>query len=109
MRYTNKETLFEAVVRRHIATLLVPAEATPALPLECRLRHVGQGILEHALQADTIAMMRLMIAASNRNPLLADEVNRIGWEGGLIRERSAILAGPDQPTDPDALARQFID
>ncbi|XVK46012.1 TetR/AcrR family transcriptional regulator [Pseudomonas syringae] len=108
-RYANKEALFEAVVRRHVATLLAPAETTPALPLEGRLRHVGHGILEHALQADTLAMMRLVIATSNRTPLLAAEVNRIGWEGGFTRVRSAILAGPDQPTDPDALARQFID
>ncbi|WP_268797734.1 TetR/AcrR family transcriptional regulator [Pseudomonas huanghezhanensis] len=108
-RYANKEALFEAVVQRHVATLLMPAETTPTLPLEGRLRHVGQGILEHALQADTLAMMRLVIATSTRAPLLAAEVNRIGWEGGFIRVRSAILAGPDQPTDPDALARQFID
>ncbi|PBQ05670.1 TetR family transcriptional regulator [Pseudomonas congelans] len=108
-RYANKEALFEAVVRRHVATLLVPAETIPALPLADRLRHVGHGILEHALQADTLAMMRLVIATSNRTPLLAAEVNRIGWEGGFTRVRSAILAGADQPTDPDALARQFID
>lgn len=108
-RYANKEVLFEAVVRRHVATLLVPAETIPALPLEGRLRHVGQGILEHALQPETLAMMRLVIATSSRTPLLAAEVNRIGWEGGFTRVRSAILAGPDQPTDPDALAVQFID
>ncbi|MCQ3017152.1 TetR/AcrR family transcriptional regulator C-terminal domain-containing protein [Pseudomonas tremae] len=96
-------------MRRHVAALLVPAATTPALPLKGRLRHVGQGILEHALQAETLAMMRLVIATSNRTPLLAAEVNRIGWEGGFARVRSAILAGPDQPTDPDALARQFID
>lgn len=108
-RYANKEALFEAVVRRHVATLLVPAETIPSLPLEGRLRHVGQGILEHALQPDTLAMMRLVIATSSRAPLLAAEVNRIGWEGGFTRVRSAILAGPDQPTDPDALAHQFID
>tara|TARA_R110002012_G_scaffold166346_2_gene329717 strand:- start:5761 stop:6411 length:651 start_codon:yes stop_codon:yes gene_type:complete len=108
-RYANKEALFEAVVRRHVATLLMPAEATPSLPLKGRLRHVGQGILEHALQPHTLAMMRLVIATSIRAPVLAAEVNRIGWEGGFVRVRSAILAGPDQPMDPDELARQFID
>ena len=108
-RYANKEALFEAVVRRHVATLLMPAETIPDLPLAGRLRHVGQSILEHALQPETLAMMRLVIATSNRTPLLAAEVNRIGWEGGFTRVRSAIMAGPDQPTDPDALARQFID
>lgn len=108
-RYANKEALFEAVVRRHVATLQTPVETIPALPLQGRLRHVGQGILGHALQTDTLAMMRLVIATSNRTPLLAAEVNRIGWEGGFVRVRSAICAGPDQPADPDALARQFID
>lgn len=109
VRYANKEALFEAVVRRHVATLMVPAETIPSLPLEGRLRHVGHGILEHALQPDTLAMMRLVIATSSRTPLLAAEVNRIGWEGGFTRVRSAILAGVDQPSDPDALALQFID
>jgi AcrR family transcriptional regulator len=108
-RYANKEALFEAVVRRHVATLQTPAETIPDLPLRGRLRHVGQGILEHALQPETLAMMRLVIATSNRTPLLAAEVNRIGWEGGFTRVRSAIMASTDHPTDPDALARQFID
>lgn len=39
---------------------------------------------------------------------MAAEVNRIGWEGGFSRARAAILAGPDQPADADALAYQFI-
>lgn len=108
-RYANKEALFEAVVQRHVATLQVPAEATPSLPLQDRLRHVGRGILEHALQPRTLAMMRLVIATSTRAPSLAAEVNRLGWEGGFLRVHSAILAGPDQPPDPDGLARQFID
>jgi AcrR family transcriptional regulator len=108
-RYPNKEALFEAVVHRHVATLLMPAETTPTLSLEGRLRHVGQAILEHALQPHTLAMMRLVIATSTRIPVLAAEVNRIGWEGGLARVRSAILAGPDQPSDSDKLAHQFID
>jgi AcrR family transcriptional regulator len=108
-RYANKEALFEAVVQRHVATLLAPAEVTPSLPLEGRLRQVGRSILEHALQPNTLAMMRLVIATSTRAPALAAEVNRIGWEGGFISVRSAILAGPDQPMAPDALAHQFID
>lgn len=29
-RYANKEALFEAVVQRHVATLLMPAETIPA-------------------------------------------------------------------------------
>ncbi|MBF7143615.1 MULTISPECIES: TetR/AcrR family transcriptional regulator [Pseudomonas] len=108
-RYANKEALFEAVVQRHVVTLLMPAEAIPALALEGRLRHVGQGMLEHALQPGTLAMMRLVIATANRAPALAAEVNRMGWEGGFSRVLAAIEAGPDQPAEADALARQFVD
>ncbi|TFZ33725.1 TetR/AcrR family transcriptional regulator, partial [Pseudomonas syringae] len=44
-----------------------------------------------------------------RTPLMAAEVNRLRWECGLMRVRSSILDVADQPTAPDALARQFID
>lgn len=76
---------------------LIPSPCGPRHPRPCvATRYPGNDV-------------RLMIATSSRTPLLAAEVNRIGWEGGFTRVQSAILAGPERPSDPDALAHQFID
>ncbi|NIJ72594.1 AcrR family transcriptional regulator [Xanthomonas sp. F4] len=108
-RYANKDAIFEAVIRRDVETQPAPAPASVPMDLEGRLRLAGQGILAHALQPETVAMMRLVVGTSIRAPALATEVNRIGWEGGLQRVRVAILDGPDQPADPSTLARNFVD
>ncbi|EGD06898.1 transcriptional regulator [Xanthomonas vesicatoria ATCC 35937] len=109
-RYANKDAIFEAVVRRDVDTQPLPdATSVAAMDLEGRLRHAGQGMLAHALQPQTVAMMRLVVGTSTRAPALAAEVNRIGWEGGLRRVQMTILDGPDQPADPFALASHFVD
>lgn len=108
-RYANKDAIFEAVIRRDVQTQPLPAAPSAPLDLEGRLRLAGRGILAHALQPQTVAMMRLVVGTSIRAPELAAEVNRIGWEGGLQRVRMAILDGQDQPADPSALAGHFVD
>ncbi|MCC8471602.1 TetR/AcrR family transcriptional regulator [Xanthomonas phaseoli] len=108
-RYANKDAIFEAVIRRDVQTQPLPAASSAPLDLEGRLRLAGRAILAHALQPQTVAMMRLVVGTSIRAPELAAEVNRIGWEGGLQRVRMAILDGPDQPADPSALASHFVD
>lgn len=108
-RYANKDAIFEAVVRRDVDTQPLPAAASVPMDLEGRLRHAGQGVLAHALQPQTVAMMRLVVGTSIRAPALAAEVNRIGWEGGLRRVQMTILDGPDQPANPSALASHFVD
>ena len=57
-----------------------------------RLRIVGLDILHHALQADAVAMMRMIIATATQFPELAQLADRIGWEGGVERVAEVISA-----------------
>jgi AcrR family transcriptional regulator len=108
-RFPNKNSLFEAVVRRQASTLPAVAETHPDLRLEERLRMAGRQMLDHALRPETLAMMRLVVATADRFPDLAVEASRIGWEGGRSSVRNAILSGPDRPADVDDVVEQFID
>lgn len=108
-RFANKDQLFEAVIRRHSATLPQLEPVPSGLPLAERLRLAGQDMLEHASRPETLAMMRLVIATADRFPAVAAEATRIGWEAGRLRVRQAIEAGPDQPDDIDYLLEAFID
>ncbi|MFA4616628.1 helix-turn-helix domain-containing protein, partial [Xanthomonas perforans] len=65
-RYANKDAIFEAVIRRDVQTQPLPAAPSAPLDLEGRLRLAGRGILAHALQPQTVAMMRLVVGTSIR-------------------------------------------
>ena len=92
-RYANKEELFTAVVRRSVEASLQPSNNSfSELALMERLRIVGLDILHHALQADAVAMMRMVIATATQFPELAQLADRIGWEGGVERVAEVISA-----------------
>ena len=93
-RYPNKEALFSSVVRRNVDRALAPAATIdPTKPLRERLTAVGYSILEHSLQPNAIALMRIIISEAPRMPELAQHVDRIGWEAGVRRVAEAICAG----------------
>jgi len=97
-RYPNKEALFAAVIRRAVDRGLAPAGHVDAdRPLRERLIAVGLSLLEHSLQPEAVALMRVIIAVAPRMPELAQHVDRIGWEAGVRRVAEAISARHDDP------------
>lgn len=103
-RYPNKEALFTAVIRNNVDRALAPAGWIDAgQPLRERLIAVGLSILEHSLQPDAVALMRVIIAVAPRMPELAQHVDRIGWEAGVRRVAEAIAAR--HPADPAMVLR----
>lgn len=101
-RYANKDELFTAVVRRSVEASLRPSnDSFSELPLAERLRIVGLDILHHALQADALAMMRMVIGTATKFPELAQLADRIGWEGGVERVAEVISA----QAQPGSVAR----
>lgn len=114
-RYANKQELFAAVVERSVASLLT--ENLEAVPTDCgvgeRLRIAGKLILEHALQEQVVALMRVVISAGYHLPQLAGSANAIGRARGL--EIAAAAIAGEQAALPDAMARalpaaaKFID
>jgi AcrR family transcriptional regulator len=102
-RYANKEELFTAVVRRSVEASLRPSnDSFSELPLMDRLRIVGLDILHHSLQADAVAMMRMVIATATQFPELAQLADRIGWEGGVERVAEVISARAKRGSLPRA-------
>lgn len=92
-RYANKDMLFAAVVRREVERSLTAGhDIPPDLPLRARLVAVGTNLIEHALQPDAIAFMRLIIAQATHFPDLASEVDAIGRDGGVRRVAEVIAA-----------------
>lgn len=78
-RYPDKETLFTAVVMRHVAATvarfenLVPAGATT----EERLANTAAALLHWALVSGTVDMMRIGISEAPRFPELAISLHRM--------------------------------
>ena len=112
-RYSTKQELFTAVVRRMVDMTLVPSADVPShLPVEERLRETGHRLLEHALVPDAVALMRVCMSIAPRMPGLARLIDRIGREGGIGQIARAIAGGvatPEQVTQARPAAEQFID
>lgn len=90
-RYANKNMLFAAVVRREVERSLNVGHDIPSdLPLRARLVAVGATLIEHALQPNAIALMRLMVAQATHFPALALEVDAIGRDGAVRRVAEVI-------------------
>jgi len=105
-RYPNKEALFAALIRRTVDQAMAPAGQVDAgQPLRERLIGVGISLLEHSLQPEAVALMRVIIAVAPRMPELARHVDRIGWEAGVRRVAEAISA--PRTDDPDAVAQAW--
>lgn len=114
-RYANKQELFTAVIERNVSSLhahhIAPVPAD--LGVRERLRSAGTLILDHALRAHVVALMRLVISTAYRLPELAALTNSIGRERG-VQVAATAIAGP-QAGEPAALARalpaatKFID
>ena len=105
-RYANKAALFAAVVDRMLARTAQDDIAAGHLLTE-RLAAVGMRIVEDALHADALALLRLLVAEL---PRLADTgVNpqQLFWQAGVRRVAQAI--GLADAVAVHAVAEQFIE
>lgn len=112
-RYANKDALFEAVVRRKVETM-TPLEVDVRwdMPVRERLHTVGLALLNHAVTAESVALMRACLTTAHRLPELSRMVERMARDGGVSCVVRA-LAGPS-PADAKAeaaaaVAERFID
>lgn len=113
VRYSTKQALFTAVIRRMVDRTLVPSADVPShLPAEARLRETAHRLLEHALVPEAVALMRVCMSIAPRMPDLARLVDGIGREGGIAQVARAIAGGgatPEQVAQARPAAEQFID
>lgn len=107
-RYANKQELFTAVVQRNVASLqtLDVEPVPPDLGVSDRLRAAGTMIVEHALNAQIVALMRVVMSTAYRLPELAKLTDTIGRTRGIEIAVAAIARG--QIDDPDAMARATL-
>lgn len=102
-RYANKEALFTAVVRQHVAAALAPSIDIPwHLPLEARLAETARSILAHSLRPEVVALMRVVLTTAHRMPDLAQLADRMGRDVAIARAAAAMLGHPDPA--PEAMA-----
>ena len=84
-RFTGKERLFEAVVRRLIERWLPPIEAelTEAPSLADGLQHTAEHMLKIALTPEALALHRIVIAEARQFPALARMMHELGATRGI--------------------------
>ncbi|MGB3621809.1 MAG: TetR/AcrR family transcriptional regulator C-terminal domain-containing protein [Ketobacter sp.] len=113
-RYPSKEDLFRAIIFDQIARASPEAalrSGAAPLGLEQGLKSFANHMLEHSLQADQIAVNKLMYSESYRFPELgvasAEKTNR-----GILRISAFIRESASRDrvpcANPDAVAKAFI-
>jgi TetR/AcrR family transcriptional regulator, mexJK operon transcriptional repressor len=113
-RFTGKERLFEAVVRRLIERWLPPfdTEFVEHPALEDGLLHVAQHMLTIALTPEALALHRIVIAEARQFPGLARMMHEIGAASGIERIAKhlepRIQNGELRAMDPYFAAEEFI-
>jgi TetR/AcrR family transcriptional regulator, mexJK operon transcriptional repressor len=113
-RFTGKEQLFEAVVRRLMDRWLPPFDAALLAPpdLAEALGRAAEHMLAVALTPEALALHRLVIHEAQRFPSLARILHQLGAASGIERIaqhlRPRIDSGELRPVDPRFAAEQFI-
>ena len=113
-RFSGKEMLFEAVVRRMIEHWTPPFDAallqTPSL--STALQRSAEHMLKVALTPEALALHRMVIAEARRFPELARILHQLGAAAGverLAREFDRrMAAGELRRMDSHLAAEQFI-
>jgi AcrR family transcriptional regulator len=113
-RFTGKEMLFEAVVRR-LVERWTPSFDTAMLEapsLTDGLRRTAEYMLKVALTPEALALHRMVIAESRRFPSLARVLHELGTAAGVERMarhlEMRIANGEIGPIDARFAAEQFI-
>ena len=98
-RFTGKEMLFEAVVRRLIErwTPSFDAALLEGAPLADGLRQAAEHMLNVALTPEALALHRMVIAEARRFPKLAHVLHELGAAAGSSASR-----GTSKPASPKA-------
>jgi AcrR family transcriptional regulator len=113
-RFTGKERLFEAVVRRLIERWLPPIDAqfVEAPSLADGLRHTAEHMLTIALTPEALALHRIVIAEARQFPALARMMHEIGAASGIERIAKQleprIKSGELRAMDARFAAEEFI-
>jgi TetR/AcrR family transcriptional regulator, mexJK operon transcriptional repressor len=113
-RFTGKEMLFEAVVRRLIErwTPAFDSALLEASDLGEGLRRAAEHMLKVALTPEALALHRMVIAEARRFPKLARVMHELGAAAGVERIarhlESRIVSGEIRPIDARFAAEQFI-
>lgn len=109
-RYANKAALFSAVIDHLLAGPPARDAVAPGAPLDERLAVVAMRVLEDALAADALALLRLLVAALPQPGDASARAEQLFWQAGVTRVANAIT--PDDPGNTVAalaLAGQFIE
>lgn len=113
-RFSSKDVVFEAVVRRLIERWMPPfdADLLDAPALADGLARAGAHILEAALTPEALALHRMVIAEARQFPQLARILHELGAASGIDRiarhlDRH-IASGELRQIDPHFAAEQFI-
>ena len=113
-RFTGKEMLFEAVVRRLIErwTPSFDAALLEGAPLADGLRQAAEHMLNVALTPEALALHRMVITEARRFPKLAHVLHELGAAAGVERIarhlETRIANGEMRGVDPRFAAEQFI-
>ena len=104
-RYANKAALFAAVIDSMLART-AQDDVTAAQSLDARLAAVGMRVVEDALHADALGLLRLLVA----NPAIGMRADHAFWQAGVRRVAQALaLRGPGTVDAAMAPAAQFIE
>jgi len=113
-RFTGKEMLFEAVVRRLIErwTPAFDMALLEGAELAEGLRRAAEHMLSVALTPEALALHRMVIAEARRFPKLAHVLHELGAAAGVERVarhlEARIARGEMRGIDPRFAAEQFI-
>ena len=113
-RFTGKEMLFEAVVRRLIERWTPPFDTAllEGADLADGLRHAAEHMLKVALTPEALALHRMVIAEARRFPKLAHVLHELGAAAGVERVarhlEMRIARGEIGAVDAQFAAEQFI-
>jgi AcrR family transcriptional regulator len=111
-RFATKAELFEAVVDQLMGKVLPPpGEVAAEQDVTDALRRLGISLVEAALNPETTALQRLIIAEAERFPEIAGICIERAYKPAVARAR-AILTGAFPPTATagalDFAAQQFV-
>src|SRR5438477_4124942 len=113
-RFSGKEMLFEAVVRRLIERWTPPFDTAllEAPSLAEGLRQAAEHMLKVALTPEALALHRMVITEARRFPKLAHVLHELGAAAGIERIarhlETRIAKGEMRGVDPRFAAEQFI-
>jgi AcrR family transcriptional regulator len=106
-RYATKADLFQAVVDDQIRARLRTPEEIEDGDLESRLKRLAVLLVEAALNPETTAFQRLIIAEAERFPEIAAICLERAFRPAIALARS-VLARDAGQNDPDFAAQQFV-